>query len=119
MHTFTLLTAILLLIFPAKNTFAENHTGKNEKEDDKVVILFQAAPAPLIDYEQYQLFQPMDTLDFDKETLINEQKLQSQDAPGQIPVFTPSFQGSLLIKEPENAEKGFLLIKNPLVPGQD
>ncbi len=117
MYAFTLLAAFLILIFPARNTFAEKHTGKNEKEN--VVILFQAVPAPLIDYEQYQLFQPMDTLDFDKETLINDQKQQSPDAPGQIPVFTPSFQGSLLIKEPENAEKGFLLIKTPLVPGQD
>ena len=119
MNAFTLIAAFLLLIFPAKNSFAENHSGKNEKENDKVVILFQAAPDPLIDYEQYQLFQPMDTLDFAKNPLGYESKQSAPETPGFLPVFTPSEGGSLLIKQPENAEKGFLLIKDPFVSGQD
>lgn len=111
MQAFTLLAAILILIFPAKNIFAENNSDRNKKED--VVILFQASPAPLIDHSQYQLFQPLDTLDFDKV------KQKSPEVPGQIPVFTPSFEGSLLIKEPENAQNGFLLIKDPIAPSED
>ncbi len=120
MNAFSRLTAFLLLMtLPVVIAFAHTNQGNDEKEKDKIVIIFHPTPSPLIDYEQYQLFQPLDSLDFDKEVLKSESQQSSAAEPGHLPVFTPSFEGSLRIKEPENAEKGFLLIKKPLVPGQD
>ncbi len=63
----------------------------------------------LIDTTQNKLFQRFTPLNFGKNLSLS----QKSDSLGQLPVLVPAQSGFILIKVPEDANKGFLLILDP------
>lgn len=63
----------------------------------------------LSDTTQNKLFQEFNPMDFEKSI----SSWQKSDSLRQMPVWVPEQRGSLLIKVPEDANNGFLLIIEP------
>ncbi|MBW6478292.1 MAG: hypothetical protein K0B37_02620 [Bacteroidales bacterium] len=63
----------------------------------------------LPDTAQNKLFQKLTPLDFEN----NIFSVKKSDSLGHIKIWVPDQSGFLLIKEPENANNGFLLILDP------
>ena len=92
----------------AKN-LKNDETSLSFQKECKSNMQWELNDRLLPDAAQNKLFQKFTPLDFGSNLSLPEQS----DSLSRLPVWVPDQGGSLLIKVPENANNGFLLILDP------